>query len=84
MGWVAGTVLGVAGVDVVAFEGLAAAVFPVLFVGLAAIMARNSDLVVRGVVAAVTVLVVMTLWPALGALTPITVAALVALPRRQT
>lgn len=78
--WVAGTVLGVLGARLVAVEGLAAALFPVLFVGLAAITVRGRDGVVRVVIAAALVLGLSLLVPDLHAFLPILAALLVALP----
>ena len=48
LAWIAGTAIGVAGGAVVGVEALAAAVFPVLFIGLASILAPDR----RGVMAA--------------------------------
>lgn len=81
--WIAGTALGVLGARLIAVEGLAAALFPVLFVGLAAITVRDRQGVVRAVVAAVVVLVVSLALPDLQAFTPIIAAVAVAIPGRQ-
>ena len=75
--WVLGTALGVAGGAVVGVESLAAAVFPVLFVGLASIMARGMGPVVRAVVAAGLTLVLLIAWPGLGGLAPVVAAVAV-------
>ncbi|MGI9053178.1 MAG: hypothetical protein ACR2HQ_11100, partial [Ilumatobacteraceae bacterium] len=57
--WVGGTVIGVAGGAVVGLEALAAAVFPVLFIGLASIMARGRTAIV-GVVAAASLTLLLS------------------------
>jgi predicted branched-subunit amino acid permease len=80
--WVLGTGLGVAGGAVVGVEGLAAAVFPVLFVGLASIMARGTGPVVRTVLAAGLTLVLLLAWPGLGGLAPVIAAIAVSLVGR--
>jgi predicted branched-subunit amino acid permease len=77
--WVGGTLLGLLGAQV-ALEGLAAAVFPVLFVGLAALTVRGRDGVLRSVVAAVIVVVLALLVPALYSFLPIIAAVIVAVP----
>lgn len=80
--WVLGTTLGVAGGAAVGVEGLAAAVFPVLFVGLASIMARGTGPVVRTVVAAGLTLALLLAWPGLGGLAPVIAAIVVSLVGR--
>lgn len=85
--WLAGTVVGALGGDVVAgMEEMAAAVFPVLFVGLAAMAATTLSLVGRAVAAAVLTVALVLVWPAVGALAPVIAAAVVAWPaeRRPT
>lgn len=76
----AGTLLGLLGARLVSVAGLAAALFPVLFVGLAAITVRGRTGVARAIVAAAIVLVVSVLVPQLHALVPILAAIIVALP----
>ena len=78
--WQVGTLLGVAGAQVVSLEDFATAVFPVLFVGLAAITARDEDAVVRAVAAAALVVVVSMLVPTFRPFLPIVAAILVAIP----
>lgn len=72
--WVLGTGLGVAGGAAVGLEAVASAVFPVLFIGLASIMARGANLVIRTVVAAGLTLVLLIAWPGLGGLAPVAAA----------
>ena len=76
--WVLGTALGVAGGQVGGVEPLAAALFPVLFVGLAALTATTRSDVVRAVVAGCAALGLLLIWPAAGALGAIVVAVAVA------
>jgi predicted branched-subunit amino acid permease len=78
--WQVGTLLGVAGAEVVTLEDFASAIFPVLFVGLAALTARGDDAIVRIAVAAAIVLVGARLAPDLQPFLPIVAAILVAVP----
>lgn len=80
LGWLVGTVIGVAGAGVSGLEAVATAVFPVLFIGLASIMARGRDVVVRTFLAALITAGLLVVWPPLGGLAPIIAATLVALP----
>lgn len=82
LAWQAGTALGMLGASVGALQDAAGAIFPVLFIGLAAITARGRDLVVRAVVAGVVVAVVATVLPAARPFAPILAAVAVALPGR--
>lgn len=77
--WVGGTILGLLGAQV-ALRGLAAAVFPVLFVGLAALTVRGRDGVLRAAVAAALVFGLAFVAPELYAFLPIIAAIAVALP----
>jgi len=77
--WVVGTLLGLLGARLVAVEGLAVALFPVLFVGLTAITVRGRPGVARALVAAAIVIAVSLLAPGLHAFVPIMAALLVAL-----
>jgi predicted branched-subunit amino acid permease len=83
LAWIAGTVVGVAGAAAVGLEALAAAVFPVLFIGLASLMARNLDLVARTSVAATLTLVLLLAWPGLGGLAPVVAAIAVSAAGRR-
>lgn len=78
--WVIGTTLGVLGASLASLEGLAEAVFPVLFVGLAALSVASREGAFRaGAAALVSVLLVLALPQARG-LAPVIAAVLVALP----
>lgn len=81
--WVAGTVAGVAGGSaaarsVGAIEPLAAAVFPVLFIGLAALTASARSDAVLAVVAGGASVGLLMIWPGAGALGAIAAAIIVA------
>lgn len=73
----AGTVLGVAGAALGDVEPLAAALFPVLFVGLAALTARTRSDATRAGIAGGASIVLLLVWPGAGALGAIGVAVLV-------
>lgn len=78
--WVGGTVLGVMGADLGDIESLAQVVFPVLFVGLAALTGHRRADAVRAVLAGLLSLGLLTVWPQAGALGCMVVAGLVCLP----
>ncbi|HEY7463352.1 MAG TPA: AzlC family ABC transporter permease [Candidatus Limnocylindria bacterium] len=80
LAWVSGTLLGIAGAGVRGVEGVAAALFPVLFVGLAALTARTTSLAVRAAAAAGLTAVVCFAAPDWRALAPAVAGLLVALP----
>lgn len=75
--WVAGTVIGLGGGTLASAEPLAAALFPVLFVGLAALMARTRMAAARAMVAGAAALALLLVWPAAGTIGAIAVAAVV-------
>jgi len=81
--WQVGTVLGVLGAQAVGLEGVASAVFPVLFIGLAAITANGRDGVARAIAAGLMVAGSAFLVPDLHAFAPIIAAVLVVLPPRR-
>jgi predicted branched-subunit amino acid permease len=83
--WQIGTWLGVLGAQAVALEGLATAVFPVLFIGLAALTARTRAAAVRAAICAAIVVAGSLLLPQIHPFVPIVAAIAVALPadRRQ-
>jgi len=76
--WVLGTVAGVAGGIVAEIEPLAAALFPVLFIGLAALTATTRSDGARALLAGAGSLVLLLAWPAAGALGAMGVAIVVA------
>lgn len=75
--WVAGTIVGVAGGTFASVEPLAAALFPVLFVGLAALTAQTRSDAARAVLAGSASVGLLLMWPAAGALGAIAVAVVV-------
>ena len=78
--WIVGTVLGVIGAGLAGLEGVAEAVFPILFIGLAALAARSRGTVARALAAvAITAIIAVTL-PDIRALAPVVAGVLVALP----
>ncbi len=81
LSWVAGTVLGVLGAGLPGLEGFAAAVFPVLFIGLAALTTRSRSIAVRAVAAAAVTAVIAVALPDARGLAPVVAGVLVALPR---
>jgi predicted branched-subunit amino acid permease len=78
--WVSGTAIGVAGGATLGLEGLASAVFPVLFIGLASLMVRSSSGVARAVVGAGLTLGLLAVWPDLGGLAPVVGGVIAAIP----
>jgi predicted branched-subunit amino acid permease len=78
--WVLGTGAGVGGAALPAIEPLAGALFPVLFIGLAAVTAAGTDGALRAALAGTASLVLLVAWPGAGVLGAIAVAALVAVP----
>lgn len=75
--WNLGTVAGMAGAGIGSVEPLAAALFPVLFVGLAALTARRRTDVVRAGVAGLGSVVLLVLWPAADAIGVLAIALVV-------
>jgi len=78
--WVAGTAIGLVGGSVDALQSAAEAVFPVLFIGLAALSCRSRSGAVRAVAAALITGVVAIMWPGARALAPVFAAIAVAIP----
>jgi predicted branched-subunit amino acid permease len=78
--WLVGTVLGVVGARLVALEDLAVAIFPVLFIGLAALTATGRHRVLRIAAAAAGVAVGTVAVPGVAPFLPIALAVLVAIP----
>jgi branched chain amino acid efflux pump len=80
--WTAGTVVGLFGATVGGLRGMAEALFPVLFVGLATISARDRGTGVRALVAALVTVVLVKLWPAARGVVPVIAALTVATTRK--
>lgn len=83
LAWIAGTAIGLAGGKVAHIEPLAEALFPVLFIGLAALTATSRADRIRAVAAGIGAGVLLLVWPAIGALGAIAVAIAVAAGMRQ-
>lgn len=78
LAWVLGTIGGVAGASLASVEPLADALFPVLFVGLAALTAGTRADVGRTILAGGVSLAVLLAWPGAGVLGVIVVAVVAA------
>lgn len=78
--WVGGSILGVIGAGLPGVDGFAAAVFPVLFIGLAALAARTRSVAFRAVAAAAITAVIALTLPDIRALAPVVAGALVSIP----
>ena len=85
--WLAGTALGILGAGVQGLEEVSTALFPVLFIALAALTARTLSLAARAVLAAGITAVIAFTFPTWSALAPVVSGLLVAIPndpRRRT
>ncbi|MGH2453817.1 MAG: AzlC family ABC transporter permease [bacterium] len=80
--WALGTAVGTIGAALTGLRGISEGVFPVLFVGLAAISATRPQLLVRAGAAALIAFAVAVLWPQARGLGPAIAALLVAIPGR--
>lgn len=78
--WVAGTALGLLGASVEGVQSAAEAVFPVLFVALAALSCPSWSVALRAVIAAAATGVVVALWPGSAAVAAVAAAIAVAIP----
>ena len=78
--WLLGTLLGVAGATIPGVEGFASAVFPVLFIGLAALASRTRSYAFRAAMAAAITAVICFTLPDARALAPVIAGLAVALP----
>lgn len=84
LAWQVGTILGTLGARAVALEEVARAIFPVLFIGLAALTARGREVLLRALTAAGLVVLSALFVPALFDYAPIIAAIIVAaLPSRR-
>ena len=80
--WQAGTLLGVLGASVGGVRTAAEAVFPVLFIGLAALACSSRSIAVRALIAAGLTAAAAVVWPGGRAVAAIVAAVAVALPGR--
>ena len=76
--WVGGTIGGLAGGTFASVEPMAGALFPVLFVGLAALTAQTRPDSARAALAGVASIGLLSVWPGAGALGAIAVAVVIA------
>jgi predicted branched-subunit amino acid permease len=83
LSWQVGTALGLLGASVESVRSAAEAVFPVLFIGLAALSCSSRSILVRAIVAAGLTAGASLLWPAGRGVAAVIVAIAVALPGRQ-
>ena len=81
--WLAGTAVGLLGATLAPFEGVAGAIFPVLFIGLAAVTSLHLSVAVRAAVAGLLVVIVALTLPELRTVAPLVAALVVALPGRR-
>ncbi len=81
--WLAGTGLGILGAGLGGLQGVANAVFPVLFVGLAAMTSTRMHHAGRALIAALLTAALVILAPGIRGLAPLLAAIAVALPGRQ-
>jgi predicted branched-subunit amino acid permease len=78
--WVIGTAIGVAGGAALGLAGMASAIFPVLFIGLAALMVRSRGALVRAGLGVVITVGLLLIWPVLGGLAPVIGGIVAAIP----
>jgi predicted branched-subunit amino acid permease len=83
LSWLAGTSVGLLGATLAPLEGVAGAIFPVLFIGLAAVTSLQLSVAVRAVVAGLLVVIVAFTLPEFRAIAPLLAAVAVALPGRR-
>jgi predicted branched-subunit amino acid permease len=81
--WVVGTGIGVAGGAALGLEAVASSMFPVLFIGLAALMISELNALARALVGAAATIALLTIWPGLAGLAPVMAGAVAALPWRR-
>ncbi len=78
--WLVGTLIGVLGGGLAVVESLAGAIFPVLFIGLAALAATRRSHVVCALAAAVLTAGLTLMFPTLRMIAPVIAGVVVALP----
>ena len=81
--WQTGTLLGILGASIDGLANLAASVFPVLFIGLAALSCTSRSIAVRAVAAAGIAALASWLWPGSEAVVAVVAAVAVAVPERR-
>ena len=83
LSWQIGTVVGLLGTTLAPLEGVAGAIFPVLFIGLAAVTSLRLTVALRAIVAAILVAAMALALPELRAVAPLVAALVVSLPGRR-
>jgi predicted branched-subunit amino acid permease len=78
--WQVGTILGLLGASVEGVRSIAEAVFPVLFIGLAALSCSSRSIAVRAVIAAGLTAGAGLLWPGIRGVAAVVAAIAVSLP----
>jgi predicted branched-subunit amino acid permease len=78
--WLIGTVIGILGGSIGALRSSAEAVFPVLFIGLAALSCGTWSLAMRAVISAGVTVPLALVWPSARGLAPVVAAILVSIP----
>lgn len=81
--WLGGTAVGLLGATLADVGGLAEAVFPVLFIGLAAVSATRLDVALRAVVAAAITVAIAVALPDLRSVAPVFAVVAVVVPGRR-
>ena len=80
LAWQVGTIVGALGAGLAGIERLAAAIFPVLFIGLASLAVTRRSHAVRAAAAAVLTAGLALAFPDLRVLAPLVAAVVVAVP----
>lgn len=80
--WVAGTAVGILGASLSGLATLAEAVFPVLFIGLAAVSIARRDHLARALAAAALTAALVLIWPEGRGVAPVIAVVLVTVPGR--
>lgn len=80
LSWVVGSAIGVAGGAAFGLAGMASAIFPVLFIGLTALMVRSRGALARAGMGAAVTFVLLLAWPGLAGLAPVLGGIVAAIP----
>jgi predicted branched-subunit amino acid permease len=80
LAWIVGTIVGVLGASVEGVRSIAESVFPVLFIGLAAVACTSRSIALRALIAAGLTAGIAFLWPGVAGVAAVVTAIGVALP----